>query len=91
MLPKMKWLNQIELFEDKREKIKMKYWKEQHQHKSFMESTFQAYFEKVESPFQGKEFSRYVLAFAFNDEKLLYFGNGIQEIFGSDKSCHYPW
>ncbi|MBB5348368.1 hypothetical protein JWG42_01205 [Desulfoprunum benzoelyticum] len=72
----------IQLFEDKREKVKMKYRKEQHQYKPLVKATFQSYFEKVEGPFQRKEFSRYVLAFAFNDEKLLDFGNGIEEIPG---------
>jgi hypothetical protein len=72
----------IQLFEDKREKVKMKYRKEQHQRKPFMKATFQSYLEKIESPLQSKEFSRYVLALAFDDEKLLDFGNGIQEIPG---------
>lgn len=68
----------IQLFEDKREKVKMKYRKEQHKDKPLMKATFQSYLEKIESPLQGKKFSWNILSFAFNDEKLLDFGNGIQ-------------
>ncbi len=71
----------IDLFENKGEEIKVKDRKEQHQGKSFMKPAFQADLEKIQSTFQGEKLSRDVLSFAFDDIKLLYFGDGIQEIF----------
>lgn len=42
----------IELFEDKREQIKMKYRKEQHQGEPFVKSTLQTYLEKIKRPLE---------------------------------------